>query len=111
MDNIEDIPKDQEVRSKAISDTSNAIVLASAGAGKTRLLVDKLTCEINNNLSHYTFAAITFTNKAAKEMRSRINNDNTDLFIGTIDGFLEKEIIEPFFIFYQIMYQTFNIVI
>lgn len=96
MENIEYTPKDQKIRFQAISSTSNTIVLASAGAGKTSLLIEKLIQEIENNTSHYTFAAITFTNKAAKEMRSRINFDKGNLFVGTIDGFLEKEIIEPF---------------
>lgn len=90
------IPRDQDIRISAISSTEDTIVLASAGSGKTRLLIDKLNHDVSLNNSYRTFAAITFTSKAANEIRGRINIGDNDIFVGTIDKFLEKEIIEPF---------------
>lgn len=90
------VPRDQEMRLSAIESTGNTIVLASAGSGKTRLLIDKLSYDTTSNETYQTFAAITFTHKAAKEIRQRNNAIRSDIFIGTIDGFLEKEVIEPF---------------
>ncbi|MGI2264900.1 UvrD-helicase domain-containing protein [Staphylococcus cohnii] len=91
---------DLENRNKAIHSNENTLILASAGTGKTKLLVDKLIYEKDHNDSYQTFAALTFTNKAAKEIKERVKFNNRHLFIGTIDGFLEKEIIEPFISLY-----------
>ncbi len=94
------ITHDLEIRKKAIQSHEDTLILASAGTGKTKLLVDKLIYENNHNDSHKTFAALTFTNKAAKEIKDRVKFSNNSIFIGTIDGFLEKEIIEPFISLY-----------
>ncbi|MBF2782716.1 ATP-dependent helicase [Staphylococcus saprophyticus] len=91
---------DLETRNKAIHSNENTLILASAGTGKTKLLVDKLIYEQDHNVSYQTFAALTFTTKAAKEIKERVKFSNRYLFIGTIDGFLEKEIIEPFISLY-----------
>lgn len=91
---------DLETRNKAIHSNEDTLILASAGTGKTKLLVDKLIYEKDHNDSYQTFAALTFTNKAAKEIKDRVKFNNRHLFIGTIDGFLEKEIIEPFISLY-----------
>lgn len=90
------VPRDQKTRLSAIECNENAIVLASAGSGKTRLLIDKLKHDTTFNNTYQSFAAITFTHKAAKEIRERNKAVNNDLFIGTIDGFLEIEVIQPF---------------
>ena len=67
------------------------LVLAGAGSGKTRVLTERIINLINNGISPYNILAITFTNKAAKEMRSRVENKlgsiSQSIFIGTFHSF------------------------
>src|SRR3990167_8652806 len=65
-----------------------SIILAGAGAGKTRVLVSKgIDLIKNHNINPSNILMITFTNKAAKEMKKRINlilkSKNKLGFIGT----------------------------
>jgi len=67
------------------------LVLAGAGSGKTRVLTERIIKLINDGVNPYNILAITFTNKAAKEMRSRVENKIGDIanniFIGTFHSF------------------------
>lgn len=74
----------------------NLIVRASAGTGKTHTMVNKIVKEIEDNHSHKVIAAITFTIKAAQEIKDRLSVDIVNHFIGTNNSFAIEEIIKPF---------------
>lgn len=87
---------DTEIRKSILLDEGNVVISAGAGAGKTTVIVNKIKYDLRNRKSHYRVAAITFTNKAASELKQRIGIMDNDHFVGTLDGFIEGEIIKPF---------------
>lgn len=74
------------------------LVLAGAGSGKTKVLTMRIANLIQHNIYSGNILAITFTNKAAKEMRERINNvvENNYAFVGTFHSFGLKVIRENY---------------
>lgn len=74
----------------------NLIVRASAGTGKTHTMVSKIEYDIAHCHTHKAVAAITFTIKAAAEIKDRLTIDTSNHFIGTNNSFAIEEIIKPF---------------
>lgn len=74
------------------------LVMAGAGSGKTKVLTNRIINLIENGVRDTNILAITFTNKAAKEMRERVNNLYGDIysFIGTFHSFGLKVIRENY---------------
>ena len=78
------------------------LVLAGAGSGKTKVLTERIINLINNGVSPSNILAITFTNKAAREMRERVEKRigsmvSNKVFIGTFHSFGVKVIRENLF--------------
>jgi len=86
LDNLND-----EQRQAVTSEKQHLMVLAGAGSGKTRVLVHKVAWQVEAlRKSPSSIMAVTFTNKAASEMRSRIEellqSPAMDLWCGTFHG-------------------------
>ncbi len=73
----------------------NLLVLAGAGSGKTRVLVHRIAWLVKTlSVSPFAILAVTFTNKAANEMRGRIEDlcdiPSYSLWVGTFHGLAHR---------------------
>lgn len=109
---MSDIPRDAETREEIIdSQHDNYVVSASAGSGKTTILVKKAFSLINNRQvkPYQNIALITFTRLATKQLEEKIKEtisenaqqQESDFYIkkfnvSTTEAFVISEIIKPF---------------
>ena len=87
MDYLKTLNKEQKEAVETID--GPCLVIAGAGSGKTKVLTTRVAHLINSGISGSNILAITFTNKAAKEMRERLNILSPDnyVFVGTFHSF------------------------
>ena len=90
-----------EAQREAVSAPAcNQLILAGAGSGKTRVLVHRIAWLIQvEQLSPYSVMAVTFTNKAAREMRTRLDElfsenhkhvNTRTMWVGTFHGIAHR---------------------
>ncbi|MEA3448633.1 MAG: 3'-5' exonuclease [Bacteroidota bacterium] len=84
------------VQQKAVKDTEGpSLIIAGAGSGKTRVLTYRIACLLSKNVDPSSILALTFTNKAAKEMKNRIKDmvgekKAIDLWMGTFHSIFAR---------------------
>lgn len=71
------------------------IVIAGAGSGKTRVLTYRIAYMMSKGIDPFNILSLTFTNKAAKEMKARISNivgstEAKNLWMGTFHSVFAK---------------------
>ncbi len=82
-------------RAAVTAEPKPILVLAGAGSGKTRVLIHRIAwvCEVGG-LSPFSVLAVTFTNKAAKEMRDRVEKimgiSAAAMWVGTFHGLAHR---------------------
>ncbi len=85
-----------EAQKKAVLKINGpSMVIAGAGSGKTRVLTYKIVHLIKNGIDPFEILALTFTNKAAREMKSRISfmigdGESKNIWMGTFHSVFAK---------------------
>ena len=87
--NLDDLNEAQ--RDAVCNLSQNSLVIAGAGSGKTRVLIQRILWLVEDNeYSPFSILAVTFTNKAAKEIKSRLSESLDisidSMWVGTFHG-------------------------
>src|SRR6056300_913733 len=82
-------------RSAVLHKDGPSMVIAGAGSGKTRVLTYRIAHLIHGGVDPFNILALTFTNKAAREMKTRISkivgdNQAKNLWMGTFHSVFAK---------------------
>jgi DNA helicase II / ATP-dependent DNA helicase PcrA len=88
-------PLNDAQREAVSAPPGHQLILAGAGSGKTRVLVHRIAWLIRaEGVSPYSVMAVTFTNKAAREMRNRLEDllgiAPRGLWVGTFHGLAHR---------------------
>ncbi|MEQ1543706.1 DNA helicase II [Methyloglobulus sp.] len=88
-------PLNDAQRAAVTAPNQAVLVLAGAGSGKTRVLVHRIAWQIQvEGISAHGILAVTFTNKAAREMRNRLEDllglSTHTMWIGTFHGLAHR---------------------
>jgi DNA helicase-2/ATP-dependent DNA helicase PcrA len=89
------LEKLNDAQRMAVEETEGPVmIIAGAGSGKTRVLTYRIAHLINKGVDPFQIISLTFTNKAAKEMRKRIEavvgQDAKNLWMGTFHSIFAK---------------------
>lgn len=93
------LKKPTEEQLSILKQTGNIVVTARPGSGKTYTVVEKIGLVLNELPDYKGIIAISFTNKASDELKSRCRQRSIEpkqSFLGTIDKFYISQIIIPF---------------
>lgn len=93
MDFINELNENQ--REAVINTEGPTLVIAGAGSGKTRVLTYRIAHLLSKGIPAYRILALTFTNKAAREMQKRIatlvgQSNASNLWMGTFHSIFSK---------------------
>lgn len=93
MDLLNDLNEAQRAAVEYIDGPS--LVIAGAGSGKTRVLTYKIAYLLSQGMKPWSIMALTFTNKAAREMKERIgklvgNDLAQHLYMGTFHSIFSR---------------------
>ncbi|MAK06615.1 MAG: ATP-dependent DNA helicase [Marinoscillum sp.] len=92
MKYLEDLNQNQ--KEAVIHDNGPCLVIAGAGSGKTRVLTYRIAHLISSGVDPFSILALTFTNKAAKEMKQRIEKivgtEARSLWMGTFHSIFAR---------------------
>ena len=93
MDFINELNENQ--REAVVNTEGPTLVIAGAGSGKTRVLTYRIAHLLSKGIPAYRILALTFTNKAAREMQKRIatlvgQSNASNLWMGTFHSIFSK---------------------
>ncbi|MAD58958.1 MAG: ATP-dependent DNA helicase [Flammeovirgaceae bacterium] len=92
MKYLEDLNQNQ--KEAVIHENGPCLVIAGAGSGKTRVLTYRIAHLISSGVDPFSILALTFTNKAAKEMKKRIEKivgtEARSLWMGTFHSIFAR---------------------
>lgn len=93
LDYLKELNKEQH--DAVVNYKGSSLIIAGAGSGKTRVLTYRIAYMLSQGVPPYKILALTFTNKAAKEMKERIaslvgSNVANRLWMGTFHSIFAK---------------------